>query len=46
MKNCNRCTKDLLCDRCDKLVNQNKEFSVDINELKREPLNEYGHMLP
>ena len=28
MKNCNKCSKDLLCDDCDKLVNQNKEFSL------------------
>ena len=36
MRNCNNCAKDLLCDDCDKLVNQNKEFSANLNELKRE----------
>ena len=46
MKNCNKCTKDILCDGCDKLVNQNKEFSANLNELKRQPPNEFGHMLP
>ena len=40
MKNCSGCTKDILCDSCDKLVNQNKEFSANLNELKREPPNE------
>ena len=24
MRNCNKCTKNILCDDCDKLVNQNK----------------------
>ena len=46
MRNCNKCSKDQLCDECDKLVNQNKEFSANLNELKREKPNDYGHMLP
>ena len=46
MRNCNKCTKDILCDDCDKLVNQKKEFSTNLNELKREPPNDFGHMLP
>ena len=46
MRNCNKCTKDILCDDCDKLVNQNKEFSAILNELKREKPNDFGHMLP
>ena len=46
MKNCNKCTKDLLCDKCHKLVNQRKEFPANLNELKREPPNEFGNMLP
>ena len=33
-------------DDCDKLVNQNKEFSPNPNELKREKPNDLGHMLP
>ena len=46
MRNCNNCTNDNLCDDCDKLVNQNKEFSENLNELKREKPNDQGHMLP
>ena len=46
MRNCNKCSKDVLCDVCDKLVNQKKEFSANLNELKREAPNEFGHMLP
>ena len=34
------------CERCDKLVNQNKEFSANLNELKREKPNISGQMLP
>ena len=44
--NCNKCAKGILCDGCDKLVNQNKEFSANLYELKRQPPNEIGHMLP
>ena len=46
MRNCNKCSKDQLCDDCDELVNQNKEFSANLNELKREKPNDCGHMLP
>ena len=45
-RNCNSCTNDILCDDCDKLFNQNKEFSANLNELKREKPNDSGHMLP
>ena len=45
MKNCSDCIKDILCDICDKLRNQRKEFSANLNEIKREPPNEFGHML-
>ena len=46
MRNCNDCTTDSLCDRCDKIVNQRKEFSANLNELKRKAPYEFGHMLP
>ena len=46
MRNCNNCTKDLLCDGCDKSVSQKKELSANLNELKREKPNDFGHMLP
>ena len=39
MKNCGDCKKEILCEECDKLVNQKKEFSSKINEMKREPPN-------
>ena len=46
MRNCHYCKKDILCDICDELVNQRKEFSANLNELKREKPNDFGHMLP
>ena len=46
MRYCNKCSKDQLCDGCDKLVNQRKKFSANLNELKREKPNDRGHMLP
>ena len=46
MKNCSDCKKDILCESCDNLVNQKKEFSANLNELKRQPPNELGHILP
>ena len=45
MKKCKRCTKDICCDACDKLVNQTKKFSANLNEIKRKAPNEFGHML-
>ena len=42
----NKCTKNLRCDNCDELVNQRKEFSANLNELKRKPPYDFGHMLP
>ena len=46
MKNCTECKNYSLCDSCDKLVNQKKEFSANLNEIKREKPNDFGHMLP
>ena len=46
MKNCKKFTKDIFCDGCDKLVIQNKEFSTNLSELKRQRPNECRHMLP
>ena len=46
MKNCGDCKKDILFEGCDNLINQKKEFSANLNELKREAPNEIGYMLP
>ena len=44
--NCDECTEDILCDGCDKIVSQNKEFSANLNELNLQAPNEFSHMLP
>ena len=46
IRNCDKCTKDIFCEGCEEIVNRNKEFSANLNELKRQPPNEFGHMLP
>ena len=46
LSNCSDCENNILCESCDKLVNQRKEFSPNLNELKREKPNDCGHMLP
>ena len=46
MRKCTDCRKDILCDGCDKLVNQNEEFSASLNEIKREAPNDFVHLLP
>ena len=45
-RNCGDCKKDFLCEGCDKLVKQNKELSANLNEMRRQLPNEFGHMLP
>ena len=45
MKNCSDCKKDILSESCDNLVNQKREFSANLIELKREAPNEFGYML-
>ena len=35
-----------MCDKCNNQINENKEFEANLNELKRHPPIEFGHMLP
>ena len=46
MRSCSDCKKDVLCDSCNILVNQKKEFSANLNEMKPECPNDFGHVLP
>ena len=43
---CNECTDQLTCNNCDNQSNVNKEVEVDINLIKREAPNHFGHMFP
>ena len=46
LKNCTDCKTNILCECCDNLVNQKKEFSANLNEMNRERPKKFGHMLP
>ena len=43
---CNECTDKRTCIRCNSQIKETKEFEVNLNELKRQPLNQFVHMLP
>ena len=36
VRDCNNCTKNLICENCDRLVNQRKDFSANLIEMKRQ----------
>ena len=42
----NECNDQKVCNKCDNQINENKEFEANLNELKRDPPYEFGHMLP
>ena len=46
MRLCNESTVKKVCNKCNNQINENKEFEANLNELKRRPPNEFGHMLP
>ena len=46
MRFCNECDDEKLCNKCKNQINENKEFEAIVNELKRHPPNEFGHMFP
>ena len=46
MRFCNECNDKNVCNKCNNQINEIKEFEVNLNELKRHPPNEFGHMLP
>ena len=46
MRFCSECNDKKTCDKCNNQIKENKEFEANLNELKRHPPNEFGHMLP
>ena len=46
MRFCNECNDNKMCNKCNHQINENKEFEANLNELKRQPPNEFGYMLP
>ena len=45
MRFCNLCNIKRMCNGCNNQVNENKEFDGNINLLKRQAPNQFGHML-
>ena len=46
MRFCNECNDNKMCVKCNNHINENKEFEANLNLLKRNAPNEFGHMLP
>ena len=46
MRFCNECIDNKMCVKCKNHINENKEFEANLNLLKRNAPNEFGHMLP
>ena len=44
MRFCIECKDGIFCATCNIRINEKKEFEANLNELKRHPPNEYGHM--
>ena len=44
--NCFNCEVSKSCQDCLSKVTRIADYSVEINKLKRQPENEFGHMLP
>ena len=43
---CSDCSKVVLCDKCDNLVNRSEESQAFLNYLGRQVPDKVGHMLP
>ena len=46
MRFCNECNTEKGCDGFNIQANENKEFEANLNLIKGQPPNEFGHMLP
>ena len=45
MRHCNNCNGEILYDECKIQLNKNKEFEANSCLLKRQPPNQFSHML-
>ena len=43
---CNECYDKIGCDRCFNQVSENKEIETNLNLIKRQAPNQFGHMIP
>ena len=46
MRFCYECTDKIASNNCNNQVNENKEIEANINVLKRQTPNDFGHMFP
>ena len=46
MRRYNECRNGIFCNECNHQINENEEFEANLKELKRQPPNQFGHMLP
>ena len=46
MRFCNECKDKKICDKCNNQVTENKEYESNLNLIKRQAPNEFGHMPP
>ena len=46
MRFCNECNDKKVCNKCNNQINENKKFEANLTELKGDPSNEFGPMLP
>ena len=46
MRRCDKCRGKIRCATCNNQINENKEIEANLNLLKGEASNEFGHMLP
>ena len=43
---CNQCDKKIVRNSCSDQNNKNRKFGANLNLLKRQACNQFGHMLP
>ena len=46
MSSCYESNDKKMCNKCNNQINEKKQFEAFLNELKRHPPNEFGHILP
>ena len=44
MRFCNECNGNIICNRCKNQMNESKDFEANLNLLKRQGPNDFGHM--
>ena len=45
MRFCNECDDKKMCNKFNDQINENKKLEANLNEIKRHPPSNFGHML-